>query len=602
MKRPRQHEVDSLGQTQLRAALDPDWTLARIEDDYGVDFDVELFETGESTGITFKLQLKSSESSSYSEDGTFVSQPLNADSARYLATELRVPTVLVHADVSRHRTFWCAPQLDASIPTRLSESPSSITVRIPTAQELPATKRALRDAIVNATVLLATRAMASAPVPTFLGTVANLDDPRTLLQHIDEKADVLRIQEAHACLVAGDIEGARAYMVRLADPSASPMVRFNAFLLEEEIGVYAALRGGAPDREINELRFAIARRVQRTFRKGPKPLKFYGFIMRKTAELDELAHADFSLGMAWAHAQTLGDAFWDFHLATSRAIVASRVNRCYRQCVRLLSLGTTTPYRGFLVQPLLRMVPPVGLLLRRLRCEGSTQQAEQISSAALRVCDLCARLADELGDQRQLASAAHAALMIDSDASSPTGRWAQQTFSALADAAVRRDAYELLDRIERRNRGERLPGDAPATPRQIFGNLATALGVNLADDKDPIARVIRIGIADFDPSRVLKDCGSLHVHPLDVGLPGIWLGLPTAGSKLVHCARHGHTLAGFVLDQVYDGFMGFKETYCATCPDRRPRPDGWAWSIEYQKAAEERYREAVRIRRREASE
>ena len=35
-------------------------SLTRIENDYGADYEVEIFEDGLSTGATFKVQLKSS--------------------------------------------------------------------------------------------------------------------------------------------------------------------------------------------------------------------------------------------------------------------------------------------------------------------------------------------------------------------------------------------------------------------------------------------------------------------------------------------------------------------------------------------------------------
>src|SRR5258705_12035667 len=110
MKRPDKHLTDSAGKRLLRAALEPlGWTLNETSDDYGIDFDVEVFAGGESTGITFKLQLKSSGGSKYSAAGDFVSQTLGGNQARYLARELKVPSVLVHADVRARRLFWTAP-------------------------------------------------------------------------------------------------------------------------------------------------------------------------------------------------------------------------------------------------------------------------------------------------------------------------------------------------------------------------------------------------------------------------------------------------------------------------------------------------------------
>jgi len=55
MKRPEQHETDSAGQRQLRAAFETQgWTVNALDNDYGADFEVEVFEQRVSTGATFK--------------------------------------------------------------------------------------------------------------------------------------------------------------------------------------------------------------------------------------------------------------------------------------------------------------------------------------------------------------------------------------------------------------------------------------------------------------------------------------------------------------------------------------------------------------------
>ena len=122
MERPVQHVTDTLGQTQLRRALEPrGWTLTPIVADYGVDFDVEVFNENRTTGITFKLQLKSSRSTAYSSGGDFVAEIVDVKNARYLIQEMQTPTILAHADVENGRTFWCAPQLDTDVAEKIAD-------------------------------------------------------------------------------------------------------------------------------------------------------------------------------------------------------------------------------------------------------------------------------------------------------------------------------------------------------------------------------------------------------------------------------------------------------------------------------------------------
>ena len=67
MKRPLQHVLDSQGETLLKSVLEPlAWAVNKVEHDYGIDFDVEIFNNNESTGVFFKLQLKSSQNTKFS--------------------------------------------------------------------------------------------------------------------------------------------------------------------------------------------------------------------------------------------------------------------------------------------------------------------------------------------------------------------------------------------------------------------------------------------------------------------------------------------------------------------------------------------------------
>lgn len=67
MDRPRSHVIDSQGEDQLREIFHSEgWVVNKIASDYGIDFDIQIFEEGKATGEWFKVQLKSSENTQYS--------------------------------------------------------------------------------------------------------------------------------------------------------------------------------------------------------------------------------------------------------------------------------------------------------------------------------------------------------------------------------------------------------------------------------------------------------------------------------------------------------------------------------------------------------
>jgi hypothetical protein len=106
IQKSEQQDIDFEGRRLLSQPLAPlGWVLNRIEDDYGIDYDVQIFVDGNAEGPWFKIQLKSSAASDVSADGSFISQQLALDHAKYYALQLREPLFLIHADTERKESF-----------------------------------------------------------------------------------------------------------------------------------------------------------------------------------------------------------------------------------------------------------------------------------------------------------------------------------------------------------------------------------------------------------------------------------------------------------------------------------------------------------------
>ena len=167
--RSLEHDTDRAGKRMLREQLEAfGWVVNEITEDYGIDFNVQVFEGTSPTGAWFHVQLKSSESPDYSADGSFISQVLSTAHARHYMNELQGPILLVVADVAAKSLFWCAPQLLRSQADAVAVSDNqSITVRVPTSQMLPATAPALLSSLDTLYMLLATRQLVSGSMADF---------------------------------------------------------------------------------------------------------------------------------------------------------------------------------------------------------------------------------------------------------------------------------------------------------------------------------------------------------------------------------------------------------------------------------------------------
>ena len=62
MERSRQHILEELSDAALRTSLPERWTIHKFAHDYGIDFQIEIFDnTGKTTGLRFYVQLKATD-------------------------------------------------------------------------------------------------------------------------------------------------------------------------------------------------------------------------------------------------------------------------------------------------------------------------------------------------------------------------------------------------------------------------------------------------------------------------------------------------------------------------------------------------------------
>jgi hypothetical protein len=81
------------------------WAVREIPQDTGVgnDFEIEVFEKHKSTGILFKVQLKSFTRSDCSSKAHTIRQHLKRKHLAYYCNELSEPVIVIHADVTAGR-------------------------------------------------------------------------------------------------------------------------------------------------------------------------------------------------------------------------------------------------------------------------------------------------------------------------------------------------------------------------------------------------------------------------------------------------------------------------------------------------------------------
>ncbi|MAZ88375.1 MAG: hypothetical protein CL693_12100 [Cellvibrionaceae bacterium] len=132
--------------------------------------------------------------------------------------------------------------------------------------------------------------------------------------------------------------------------------------------------------------------------------------------------------------------------------------------------------------------------------------------------------------------------------------------------------------------------------KSYFLDMAKNLGMDPDDSESEFGHIVKMGLENYDPTRIMKNCGSLFVHYRPGGLIAQSLRMHSAGGMhLLVCLKHGHAQGtGNLLTLLYDDSDGpnfgysFRHQNCDKCSDCKPRSEDWSWSLKwYENAVEE---------------
>jgi hypothetical protein len=601
VQRPDQHDTNKKGEALLWVFFaDAGWEPSKVED-YGRDFEVEVFREKKTIGVLFNVQLKSTEKAEHSANDDFVSVELDIPNARYLAQELETPTILIQADITQKRLFWSAPQMDVALLETLKTKPDAqtCTVRVPTKNELPATRDKLLDTVTKLLTMLAARRLVQTDKREFVAATTSMVESSRLKQELRDKADVLEIMDAQAITESGDFDTARlAIQAVISSPQSSVESKFFALLIEEK-NERLALRG--------EERFgsghldvigSTTAKLRELTRRGPGALKYYALTAQVAADFYALTRDDWGLYQNWKIHEKTGDLWWRTELRVMRAELSRRIERKLAQFLRLVRLSEKTPYQSALPMAFLRIVEGGATLINRLELEGMTEAGASIRDVVFRVCKLAASIAAEFSMNNERAQAVVSAAMLSRNRQADCVLWALAEAEQIPDENIRAWTQERIADQPATLGPETLPDEPMPMPmeQQVYQNMALGIGIDLSDPENPFSEMVKIGIADLDPTRVLRDCTHMFMtlsrqgHTVFHRMVGQHLQLPTMGAKVIHCTLHKYTRVGLSLDETY---QRFRRDYCDKCPDRQPRPADWHYTHEWQQGENERNKEFI---------
>lgn len=134
-----------------------------------------------------------------------------------------------------------------------------------------------------------------------------------------------------------------------------------------------------------------------------------------------------------------------------------------------------------------------------------------------------------------------------------------------------------------------------------FTDMAKNLGMDPDDPESEFGQVVEMGLRNYDPTSIMRNCENLFVHYRPGGIIAQSLRMHSAGGMhLLVCLKHGYAQGtGNLLTLLYDDSdeqnlgYSFKQQNCDKCSDSKPRPDDWSWNIRWYEAAVEEHRDTL---------
>jgi Domain of unknown function (DUF4365) len=563
------------------------------EDDYGIDYELEPIVPGDRpSGFLIKAQLKGTEELALNADERTVSYGgLPVKKMAYYLDQLRLPAVFILVDLASEKVYWTAlqgnPEVENAYLAATAAGQQSMTVRLPIENLLPSTfGRMLEELRRTEFWIIAKLARKAASVALFepvLPTPAVDETHDAFIRH----SNYLRLAHIEQLVHIGKIEDAYNRALAVFDSAAETLeMRFAAAMnvLRLYPAVPAVLGAAQREQAIIKSRLQVTGQLARltSAKNAQRRLRRAAFALYHTARLQLLARRDLVLFVSrqvQGETTLLNPSFID----SIRRPTAQDVLRYFRLAQRSLVRLAVHGHFEFLPMAWMELIVAVIPFLARLHAKELSDSAGLITNwlkeAGDRVIDICR----QVEAWTEMAACATTQISFLVPANDPMQldagfREARKIMNQIPDSPIRDSSLLNLTKYQQELHSE---GSEPTPEEQlsILRQHAATLGVDLENHSDPVARIVNIGLRDWNPERVLRNCRELHMHPETTGLPGQILGLATAGSKSLRCIRFGYQISGLELDSIYDSF---RTTYCEKCPVPAPHPNDWRWTVEWQ--------------------
>ncbi|MCJ8162087.1 DUF4365 domain-containing protein [Acinetobacter zhairhuonensis] len=589
--------------------LPDNWIFRSQEDqeDYGIDGEVEINTSQDkATGFIFKAQIKGQKEVNIIDGGKRISFSISLERLQYYMSNIEIAVILFVVDVTNGLVYWHSLQDDEklriSMKEALTKKQDTITVHLKTTHVLKRDNiNELLEAInINLDWLR-------------LNGLKKINYSEIFKKSTDEKVQDWLEQSKDQSYYAYMEQFERLYLkkehekllqlIHLVFPSKTEKIelRFYAGLYAEKVCEQDL---GLGSEEYYRASFEIFKQLLGLVRtsKFSKYYQIYILLLCRSWILRQQINIDYHHFMS---VKMVGnDPLMGLIAQSVQRQSSLNVSINLLKTIRLVNHSIDQKDPNIFLDTFPKLATSIILLVHKLRDEGQKEALEALDEWLSYCTDLGLKLALN-SEQEELFI-----LFLNVSVSLKVHSKDQVNYIAVARQMIewfqKKDLQEFfldyLDKLEEKYINDNQEYNlSPDEELDFYKKHAKKLGFDFDDPNDEFGRIIKQGLDDYNPERVLKDCENLLVfNSSALGVPAKMVGLPSATMKIIHCLEYKYTGGGWGLDIAYQGFgdipdSGFKNRHCLDCEKCKPRKDDWKWNSRWQA---EMYKENMELFRK----
>lgn len=586
----------------FEVSLPASWVFRSQEDqdDYGVDGEIELItENEKATGFIFKAQIKGQNHVEIINNGESASFSISVERLNYYMHQLDIPIVLIVVDITTKMVYWKCLQDDNELLSCLSNAISNgsktITVHLSTSNTLPEKNEELILSVSKTMDWLKLHAVNKIQKPIadlIKNSSSNLISE--LLRRNKEMNFYLYNEQYERLLLSGkNQELYDTAIVIFQSLSELVETRFNSGLYIEKVLMSAQIDEDVKNEHLFNLFSAIISIVRKD--KGKKHLRVYSVFLLRMFLLKGLIDLDFHAQLTKIQTEADPLTSWIVRQGNNNLVIqtATCVQKIIYSMNKIIMLGDN----NLIVNCLTRCCNSLALYAYRLKLDKNDKQ----SLALYQWLEFCLKIALKSSKENEDQTSYANLIILYGKHRYYCENYREYIEEALVlsgeldDQSVRDEIKSIFDKLIFSKEDENSQYN-PETELKFFTERAIAMGFKIDDPNDDIGKLIKTGLEDYNPERVIKNCEHLYMFTSNsLGIPARTLGLYSAASKFLVCTKKNHVMGGWRLDDIYSFIIGggFKEQYCKGCEECSPRPDSWKWTSKWQEQQVEIHKELV---------